>query len=87
MFSINYLYTIRNNFGFIFLEQDYNNTKKLIEKIGNMKKEWNGDLYLFINDNLKALEDHENLIFCHKYYESKKNNFPKSEKIKNLDIK
>lgn len=88
MFSIDYLYTIRNNFGFIFLEKDHINLQKAISKVRSLQAIKKLDkIYLFINDEFPQFQDEENNIICYKYFDGVKNKFAKFYKLTNLDIK
>lgn len=58
MFSIKYLYSIRNNFAIIYNGFDNTVKNKLLEKFKKIKtSENNIDLYIFMNDIEEKKED------------------------------
>lgn len=87
MFSIDYLYTIKDNFAFVYLEKDSIKVKSVIKTFLEKKKTNKGSLYLFVDNSFENHQDEHFNIFCYKYFDKYKNNFAKFQNIRNLDIK
>lgn len=87
MFSIDYLYKIKDNFAFIYLEKDSYRIENVIKTFLENKGKNVGRLYLFIDNSFEKLEDKSNNIFCYRDFDIYKNNFAKFQNITSLDIK
>ena len=87
MFSIKYLYEIRNKFAFIYSGEDLNKLNSIVLYF-NKTKENNKeiDLYLFVSDTLiNDIERQKNIIKVSEF-DNMKLNFPKYFVLDGFDI-
>jgi hypothetical protein len=81
MFSIKYLYSIRNNFAIIYSGSNDSIKKTLLEKFKIIKKNYKDlNLYLFINN---IVQNDDEMIFNYEQFKEYENLFPKKLEVFN----